>query len=57
MHAAQCDRARLHAHPEGELSDSEWVHYGRYLNKRLEGKLTQYINGSGCIAAAPVPIP
>ena len=45
MHAVHCDRAHLHAHPERELSDSEWVHYGRYLNERLQGKPTQYITG------------
>jgi release factor glutamine methyltransferase len=45
MHAAGCDRAHLYAHPERELTDSEWVHYGRYLNERLQGKPTQYITG------------
>ncbi len=45
MHAPRCDRAHLHAHPERELTDSEWVHYGRYLNQRLQGKPTQYITG------------
>lgn len=45
MHAAHCDRAHLHAHPERQLTDSAWVHYGRYLNERLQGKPTQYITG------------
>lgn len=45
MHAANCDRAHLYAHPERELTDSEWVHYGRYLKERLTGKPTQYITG------------
>ena len=45
MHAARCDRAHLYAHPERELTDSEWVHFGRYLKERLEGKPTQYITG------------
>ncbi|MBI4460022.1 MAG: peptide chain release factor N(5)-glutamine methyltransferase [Acidobacteria bacterium] len=45
MHAARCDRAHLYAHPERELTDSEWVHYGRYLDERLGGKPTQYITG------------
>ncbi|MBI2818866.1 MAG: peptide chain release factor N(5)-glutamine methyltransferase [Acidobacteria bacterium] len=45
MHAARCDRAHLYAHGERELTDSEWVHYGRYLKERLEGKPTQYITG------------
>jgi release factor glutamine methyltransferase len=45
MHAARCDRAHLFAHGERELTDSEWVHYGRYLKERLQGKPTQYITG------------
>ncbi|MBI3894780.1 MAG: peptide chain release factor N(5)-glutamine methyltransferase [Acidobacteria bacterium] len=45
MHAARCDRAYLYAHPERELSEVEWIHYGRYLNERLAGKPTQYITG------------
>jgi release factor glutamine methyltransferase len=45
MHAARCDRTYLYAHAERELTDSEWVHYGRYLRERLEGKPTQYITG------------
>ena len=45
MHAARCDRAYLYAHSERELSEVEWIHYGRYLNERLEGKPTQYITG------------
>ena len=45
MHAARCGRAHLFAHPERELTDSERVHYGRYLKERLQGKPTQYITG------------
>ena len=45
MHAARCDRTHLLAHPERPLTDVEWVHYGRYLNERMEGKPTQYITG------------
>jgi len=45
MHAARCDRAHLYAHSDRELTDSEWVHYGRSLKDRLEGKPTQYITG------------
>ncbi|MBI4459597.1 MAG: peptide chain release factor N(5)-glutamine methyltransferase [Acidobacteria bacterium] len=45
MHAACCVRASLYAHPERELSEVEWIHYGRYLNERLQGKPTQYITG------------
>ena len=42
-HAIHCERVYLYAHPERELSDVEWLHYGRYLHERLEGKPTQYI--------------
>lgn len=45
MHAARCDRAHLYAHPERELAEVEWIHYGRYLHERLQGKPTQYITG------------
>ena len=45
MHSARCDRAHLYAHPERELSDAEWVQYGRFLKERLQGKPTQYITG------------
>ncbi len=45
MHAARCDRTHLHAHPERQLTNTEWVHYGRYLNERMSGKPTQYITG------------
>jgi release factor glutamine methyltransferase len=37
------DRAWLYGHPEHELSDLHWLHYGRYLHERLQGKPTQYI--------------
>jgi release factor glutamine methyltransferase len=43
MHALRRDRSFLHAHPEHELSELEWIHYGRYLHERLKGKPTQYI--------------
>jgi release factor glutamine methyltransferase len=45
MHAAHCDRTHLYGHPERVLTECEWLHYGRYLNERLEGKPTQYITG------------
>src|SRR5512140_3664640 len=45
MHAVQCERAHLHAHPERELTSSERVHFRRYLNERIKGKPTQYITG------------
>jgi release factor glutamine methyltransferase len=42
-HAIHCDRAYFYAHPEQELREVEWIHYGRYLHERIEGKPTQYI--------------
>ena len=45
MHAAKCDRVHLHAHGDRNLTELEWIHYGRYLNERLKGKPTQYITG------------
>jgi release factor glutamine methyltransferase len=42
-HALGHERVYLFAHPEEELSDLAWLHYGRYLHERLNGKPTQYI--------------
>jgi release factor glutamine methyltransferase len=42
-HAIGRDRVYLYAHPEEELSEVGWIHYGRYLKERLDGKPTQYI--------------
>ena len=42
-HAMGCERPYLYAHPERELQELEWLHYGRYLHERLKGKPTQYI--------------
>jgi release factor glutamine methyltransferase len=42
-HALGCERVYLYAHPEQELREVEWLHYGRYLHERLKGKPTQYI--------------
>jgi release factor glutamine methyltransferase len=42
-HAMHCERVYFHAHPEQELKEVEWLHYGRYLHERLKGKPTQYI--------------
>jgi release factor glutamine methyltransferase len=36
-------REYFYAHPEQELREVEWLHYGRYLHERLGGKPTQYI--------------
>src|SRR5664279_4441814 len=44
-HALRRDRTYLYGHPEHELSETEWIHYGRYLHERLAGKPTQYITG------------
>ena len=41
--ALRCDRSYLYAHPEENLSEVAWLHYGRYLHERLKGKPTQYI--------------
>jgi release factor glutamine methyltransferase len=46
MHALGKERSYLYAHPEEELSELAWIHYGRYLHERLKGKPTQYITGS-----------
>ncbi|MCE5307202.1 MAG: peptide chain release factor N(5)-glutamine methyltransferase [Acidobacteriales bacterium] len=37
------ERVYLYAHPEDELSEIVWLHYGRYLKERLDGVPTQYI--------------
>jgi release factor glutamine methyltransferase len=42
-HAVHCEREYLYAHPERELREVEWIHYGRYLHERTLGKPTQYI--------------
>ncbi len=42
-HAMREERVYLFAHPEQELAEVEWLHYGRYLHERLQGKPTQYI--------------
>jgi release factor glutamine methyltransferase len=42
-YALRCERIYLYAHPEQELKQVEWLHYGRYLHERLQGKPTQYI--------------
>lgn len=42
-HAMHVERVYFFAHPEQELREVEWLHYGRYLHERLAGKPTQYI--------------
>ena len=44
-HALGQERTYLYAHSERELREVEWIHYGRYLHERLNGKPTQYITG------------
>src|SRR5437870_5090669 len=44
-HAIGCDRPWLYAHSDEELRELWWIHYGRYLHQRLDGKPTQYITG------------
>jgi release factor glutamine methyltransferase len=41
--ATKQDRSYLYAHPEQQLREVEWIHYGRYLHERLKHKPTQYI--------------
>ena len=44
-HAVGQDRVWLFAHATDELKEVWWIHYGRYLHQRLEGRPTQYITG------------
>ncbi len=44
-HAIHRERPYLFAYPERPLTELEWIHYGRYLHQRLQGKPTQYITG------------
>ncbi len=44
-HAMRRDRVYLYAHPEQQLREVEWIHFGRYLHERVQGKPTQYITG------------
>ena len=41
--ALRAERTYLYSHPEVELSERAWIHYGRYLKQRLDGVPTQYI--------------
>ncbi len=42
-HAVGCERSWLYAHSTDELRELWWIHYGRYLSERIDGKPTQYI--------------
>jgi release factor glutamine methyltransferase len=44
-HAVGCERAWLFAHSTDELVELWWIHCGRHLHQRLQGKPTQYITG------------
>lgn len=44
-HATQHDRVWLVSHANDELIELWWIHYGRYLHQRIEGKPTQQITG------------
>jgi release factor glutamine methyltransferase len=44
-HAIGCDRAWLYAHSDETLREVWWIHYGRYLHERIQGKPTQHITG------------
>jgi len=44
-HAMRVERAYFYAHPEQELNEMQWLHYGRYLHQRLNGTPTQYVIG------------
>lgn len=42
-HALGKERVYLIAHSDEQLSELAWIHYGRYLHERTQGKPTQYI--------------
>src|SRR6266496_6302587 len=42
-HALRKERIYLYSHPEEELGHNPWLHYGRYLFQRLNGRPLQYI--------------
>jgi release factor glutamine methyltransferase len=42
-HAVHCERPYLYAHDDQELREVEWIHYGRWLHERMQGKPLQYI--------------
>ncbi|HEY7333416.1 MAG TPA: peptide chain release factor N(5)-glutamine methyltransferase [Bryobacteraceae bacterium] len=44
-HAIGRERTWLYAHSDEELRELWWIHYGRYLHERLNGRPTQYITG------------
>ena len=46
-HALRRERVYLFAHPEQELREVEWLHYGRYLHERLQGQADAIHHRSG----------
>ena len=44
-HALHRERVYLYAHATDPLTEVAWIHYGRYLHERMQGKPTQYITG------------
>lgn len=42
-HAVHCERPYLYAHDDQELREVEWIHYGRWLHERMQGKPLQHI--------------
>jgi release factor glutamine methyltransferase len=42
-HALGQPRPYLYAHATDALTELAWIHYGRYLHQRLQGRPTQYI--------------
>ena len=42
-HALRRDRTYLYAHPEEALATIAWIHFGRYLHERTQGKPLQHI--------------
>ncbi len=43
LHALGRERSYLFGHPEEELTELAWIHYGRYLWERIGGRPTQHI--------------
>ncbi len=42
-HALGRERSYLFAHGGDELTEMAWIHYGRYLHRRMKGEPSQYI--------------
>jgi release factor glutamine methyltransferase len=44
-HALQRDKVHLFSHSGDRLEEVVWIHYGRYLHERMQGRPVQYITG------------